>query len=104
MLELLQSSAYSLEELFVNSMFYHFFDSISQTLYTFPKDSFFYSYSTNFTFIFTIKVTFFVCFLILIRGGVPRYRYDFLTKIGWVKFLLNVLGYFVLFFVLYLLF
>jgi hypothetical protein len=37
--------------------------------------------------------------LILIRGGIPRYRYDFLTKLGWIKtlslaltiFLINLL-------------
>lgn len=32
--------------------------------------------------------------LILVRGGVPRYRYDFLTKIGWIKFLSLVLAVF----------
>lgn len=29
--------------------------------------------------------------LIFIRGGVPRYRYDFLTKLGWIKFLSLIL-------------
>ena len=37
-------------------------------------------------------------FLILIRGGVPRYRYDFLTKLGWVKFLGYVLSIFLVVF------
>jgi len=35
-------------------------------------------------------------FLILIRGGVPRYRYDLLTKLGWIKFLGYVLAVFLL--------
>ena len=41
-----------------------------------------------------------IAFLIAIRGGVPRYRYDFLTKLGWVKFLSYVVT---LFFVTFLL-
>ena len=40
----------------------------------------------------TIKVVASVSFLIVIRGGVPRYRYDFLTKIGWVKFLIFIIS------------
>ena len=35
-----------------------------------------------------------IALLIFIRGGVPRYRYDFLTKIGWIKFLSLVLAVF----------
>ncbi len=34
-----------------------------------------------------IKVTTCLVILILIRGCIPRYRYDFLTKMGWIKFL-----------------
>ena len=39
----------------------------------------------------TSKIVASLFVLILIRGGVPRYRYDFLTKLGWVKFLLYIL-------------
>ena len=60
------------------------------------KQTFIYYYSSDYTLIFTVKVTFCLSFLILIRGGVPRYRYDFLTKIGWVKFLGYVLSVFLL--------
>ena len=35
-----------------------------------------------------------IALLVFIRGGVPRYRYDFLTKIGWIKFLSLVLAVF----------
>lgn len=31
---------------------------------------------------FTVKFCCVIGFLILIRGGTPRYRYDFLTKLG----------------------
>jgi len=55
---------------------------LSDTLFTFSKDSFFYSYATNYTFIFTVKLAVCLVFLSAIKGGVPRYRYDFLTKMG----------------------
>lgn len=32
--------------------------------------------------IFGLKFIMFIVFLIFIRGGIPRYRYDFLTKLG----------------------
>ena len=35
-----------------------------------------------------------IALLIFIRGGVPRYRYDFLTKIGWIRFLSLVIAVF----------
>ena len=41
-----------------------------------------FKYSTNYTLVFTFKILLCLSFLIFIRGGVPRYRYDFLTKIG----------------------
>ena len=41
-----------------------------------------YPYSTEFSFAFTTKLAACLAFLILIRGGVPRYRYDILTKLG----------------------
>lgn len=41
---------------------------------------------------FTLKVVMGIALLIVIRGGVPRYRYDFLTKMGWVKFLTLVVS------------
>jgi len=39
------------------------------------------------SFFFSIKFCMCIGFLILIRGGAPRYRYDYLTKLGWLKFL-----------------
>lgn len=54
-----------------------------------------YPYSTEFSFAFTTKLAACLAFLILIRGGVPRYRYDILTKLGWVKFLGFVLAVFI---------
>ena len=53
-----------------------------ETLFSYSKDLFYYSYSTNYTFVFTLKIVVALVFLSAIRGGVPRYRYDFLTKMG----------------------
>lgn len=39
-------------------------------------------FATDYTLAFTIKITLCLMFLIVIRGCVPRYRYDFLTKMG----------------------
>ena len=75
----------------------------SETFFTFTKDSFDYFYATNYTFLFTAKLAVCLMFLAAIRGGVPRYRYDFLTKMGWVKFLGLVLSTFLCAFFIYLL-
>lgn len=57
-------------------------------------NSSFYEMSANYEFIrvnqvliMAGKFLLLIGFLILIRGGTPRYRYDFLTKLGWFKFL-----------------
>ena len=41
-----------------------------------------------------LKFLILISMLVFIRGGIPRYRYDFLTKIGWIKFLSLVLAVF----------
>lgn len=60
------------------------FDSYQSTanLITSYIDNIEYPYSTEFSFAFTTKLAACLSFLILIRGGVPRYRYDILTKLG----------------------
>lgn len=47
-------------------------------------------YSISYAFKFMILIA----MLVFIRGGVPRYRYDYLTKIGWIKFLSILLSIF----------
>lgn len=39
-----------------------------------------------------IKFLILVALLIFIRGGIPRYRFDHLTKMGWIKYLSLVLA------------
>ena len=72
------------------------------TTYTSTKDGIIYFYATNYTLTFTLKVTLCLMFLIVIRGCVPRYRYDFLTKMGWVKFLGYILTIFLISIILFL--
>jgi NADH:ubiquinone oxidoreductase subunit H len=46
----------------------------------------------NWSIIYIFKFSLALFFLIFIRAGLPRYRYDYLTKLGWVKFLLIALA------------
>ena len=39
-----------------------------------------------------LKFLLLVALLIFIRGGIPRYRFDHLTKMGWIKYLSLVLA------------
>lgn len=67
----------------------HFFDSLFnfltplelQTSYLYLSTLLHYT-ASNYPLFFTLKLSLLMMFLILIRGGVPRYRYDFLTKLG----------------------
>lgn len=43
-----------------------------------------------------IKFVLLIALLIFVRGGIPRYRYDFLTKLGWIKTLSLVLALFII--------
>ena len=43
---------------------------------------------------FVLKFIILISLMVFIRGGIPRYRYDFLTKIGWIKFLSLILSVF----------
>ena len=60
------------------------------------SDNYVFIYSTDYSLIITLKISFCLAFLIVIRGCIPRYRYDFLTKMGWVKFLGYVLTIFLI--------
>ena len=57
-------------------------------------NSLFFSLSTTTLNALTIALKFLVliALLIFIRGGIPRYRFDHLTKIGWIKYLSLVLA------------
>ena len=42
----------------------------------------------NRSFIYVTKFLVAIFFLIFIRAGLPRYRYDYLTKLGWSRLVL----------------
>lgn len=46
--------------------------------------------------VMSFKFLVLIAVLVFIRGGIPRYRYDFLTKLGWIKFLSWVLASFLI--------
>lgn len=68
----------------------------------FFKTSQFFIY-WNTSIIYGIKFCFSLLFLIFIRAGIPRYRYDFLTILGWNKFLFFCLFVFIYLVILYFL-
>lgn len=60
----------------------------------------YYNLPFNWSFIYGLKFCSSLLFLIFIRAGLPRYRYDYLTKLGWAKFLVFTL--FILMFVYFI--
>lgn len=75
---------------FCYDIFFKFFNFLDPYLYnglTVLNSKIYYQFPQNMTFFFAIKFCFCIAFLVLIRGGAPRYRYDYLTKLGWLKFL-----------------
>jgi len=51
------------------------------------------------SFFFALKIAFFVVIFILLRAGLPRYRYDQLMKLGWKTFLIPAVSFYVLIYV-----
>jgi NADH:ubiquinone oxidoreductase subunit H len=49
-----------------------------------------------FSIFMALKFVALIFLLIVIRGAIPRYRYDFLTKLGWIKTLSLVLAMFLI--------
>lgn len=50
-------------------------------------------FGTNIAAAFYTVTKFLLCISLLIfaRGGIPRFRFDYLTKLGWIRFLSLVL-------------
>jgi NADH:ubiquinone oxidoreductase subunit H len=84
--------------------FLNFFDPLLQNGFFIFNSKFYYQFSQNLVFFFALKFCLSMALLILIRGGTPRYRYDYLTKLGWLKFLGFIIAVFsisILFFFLF---
>jgi NADH:ubiquinone oxidoreductase subunit H len=67
--------------------FLNFFDPFFQNGFFLNTSKVVYQFPQNMVFFFAIKFSLCIALLVLIRGGTPRYRYDYLTKLGWLKFL-----------------
>lgn len=65
--------------------------------------SFFFNDYTISAFLYALKFLCFIAILIFVRGGIPRYRFDYLTKLGWMKFLSLILLFFLFEFLLLIL-
>jgi NADH:ubiquinone oxidoreductase subunit H len=72
---------FTLSQLLVN-FGYYFVSSVTHSLTT----------SMLCSLIVSLKFIMLIALLVFIRGGIPRYRFDHLTKIGWIKFLSLVLA------------
>lgn len=77
-----------------NSIIIYVFNTISYSIH------YMITYCFNLTLyasIFTsAKFILIIALLVFVRGGIPRYRFDYLTKLGWTKFLSLILLSFLL--------
>ena len=68
-------------------------DSLYATLSLIFNSILFSTSSTTFNALtIALKFLLLIALLIFIRGGIPRYRFDHLTKVGWIKYLSLVLA------------
>lgn len=89
-LQLLLIDFFFITTFFINNILFKFFNLIDPFLQNglhLLNSKISYQFPQNMTFFFALKFCCCIAFLILIRGGTPRYRYDYLTKLGWLKFL-----------------
>jgi hypothetical protein len=85
-------------EPFINFLTYTFFTSI--LAFSSNIANYMYVHCFNFTLyssiITSLKFIVLIALLVFVRGGIPRYRFDYLTKLGWTKFLSLILLSFLL--------
>jgi NADH:ubiquinone oxidoreductase subunit H len=78
--------------------FWNLIETVFITVYSYFSFSFLFLYNSFFIifamkylnsaiFNMGIKFILLIALLVFVRGGIPRYRFDFLTKIGWIKYL-----------------
>lgn len=80
----------------INCICFNFIDPFFFNGFTLFNFKTYYQFTQNTTLIFAFKFLLCISFLVLIRGGTPRYRYDYLTKLGWLKFVSLVLFVFII--------
>ncbi len=85
-------------------MIFNFIDPFLQNGLLIFNSKIYYQFPQNMVFFFAIKFCLSIWLLILVRGGLPRYRYDYLTKLGWLKFLGFIIAIFFLSILIFFLF
>lgn len=90
---------YNYPNLFINfdnlfTLLYQNIFYLSLNLYTSLTIVFTMKYLNSAIFNMGFKFILLIALLVFVRGGIPRYRFDFLTKIGWIKFLSLILSIF----------
>lgn len=76
--------------LYIQFFLFFFIIIISQLLYTIYSNImspilyllYLHKITSLFSIFFAIKFVLLIALLVFVRGGIPRYRYDFLTKLG----------------------
>ncbi len=58
--------------------------------------SFCFNFTLYSSIVTSVKFILLIAILVFVRGGIPRYRFDYLTKLGWTKFLSLILLSFLL--------
>lgn len=85
-------------EPFIHFLTYTFFTSMLALSSNIAN--YIYVHCFNFTLyssiITSLKFIVLIALLVFVRGGIPRYRFDYLTKLGWTKFLSLILLSFLL--------
>jgi NADH:ubiquinone oxidoreductase subunit H len=74
-----------------------YFQYLLKSLISFISNNFVLSvnfWNFFFTIVFSLKFIFLISILVFVRGGIPRYRYDYLTKIGWLRLLSLTVAFF----------
>jgi NADH:ubiquinone oxidoreductase subunit H len=71
----------------INHFLYFVTGSMAQTLQSYFASTVLCKYVALASVVFALKFILLVALLVFVRGGIPRYRYDFLTKVGWIQML-----------------
>lgn len=73
-----------------------FFDKYIYLAFDFFEVAIYFNLSHTSVSLIAIAIKFLFCISLLIfaRGGIPRFRFDYLTKLGWIRFLSLVILFF----------
>ena len=75
-----------------------FIDNFLRLILEYTEIIIYFNLSSSSTALILMAVKFLICICLLIfaRGGIPRFRFDYLTKLGLIRFLSLVLLFFLI--------